>query len=264
MIRVFQCEESFTGILTGVYDAWDSRLGHANVRLVAGKEEPQLFCEYEEVGTDVAKAGKVMRTVVNRMGEDTLRIIAQAAACTEPERADVVYRTIVLGMHLPDGRRVTEMLSRPEIMKLFTLSRRAGRLAARYIEFLRFRELQDGILLGEVDPEGDVLDLIAPHFADRLPLENWMIYDRRRRKTAVHPAGKAWYVVEEVGEEAISGIEESGAEAEFSDLWKCFFQTIAIEARKNPKLQNQLAPLKYRDCMTEYQKNKVCTFVKNV
>lgn len=255
MIRVFQCEESFTGILTGVYDAWASRLGHANVRLTAGQEEPQLFCEYEEVKPDAVKAGKVMRTIENRMGEEALRIIAQAAASTEPERADVIYRTIVLGLHLPDGRRVTEMLSRPEIMKLFAFSRRAGNLAARYIEFLRFRELQNGVLLGEMDPEGDVLDLVAPHFADRFPLENWMIYDRRRKKTAVHPSGRAWYVVEEVEEEAITGLKESGAEAEFSDLWKCFFQTIAIEARKNPKLQNQLAPLKYRAYMTEYQKN---------
>ena len=262
MIRVFQCEESLTGILTGVYDAWGSRLGHANVRLVAGQEELQLFCEYEEVKADVEKAGKVMRTIVNRMGEDTLRLIAQAAACTEPERADVIYRTIVLGLHLPDGRRVTEMLSRPEIMKLFILSRRAGRLAARYIEFLRFRELQNGVLLGEMDPDGDVLTLIAPHFADRFPMENWMIYDHRRRKTAVHPSGKTWYVVEEVEEKTISELKESEVEAEFSDLWKCFFETIAIEARKNAKLQNQLAPLKYRAYMTEYKNNEGLHFCK--
>ena len=255
MIRVFQCEENLTGILTGVYDAWDSRLGHANVRLIAGKENPQLFCEYEDVSPDVEKAGKVMRTIKNRMGEDTFRMIAQAAAATEPERADVIYRTIVLGLHLPDGRRVVEMLSQPEIMKLFSLSRRAGNLAARYIEFLRFRELQNGVLLGEIDPEGDVLDLVAPHFADRFPMENWMIYDCRRKKTAVHPSGRAWYVVEEVEEKTISELKESELETEFSDLWKCFFQTIAIEARKKAKLQNQLTPLKYRAYMTEYQKN---------
>ena len=150
-------------------------------------------------------------------------MIAQAAAATEPERADVIYRTIVLGLHLPDGRCAVEMLSQPEIMKLFSLSRKAGNLAARYIEFLRFRELQNGILLGEMDPEGDVLDLVASHFSDRFPLENWMIYDHRRRKTAVHPSGKTWYVVEEVEEKTISELKESEVEAEFSDLWKCFF-----------------------------------------
>ena len=30
---VFVCEDSPEGIFTGVYDAWNSRLGHENVRL---------------------------------------------------------------------------------------------------------------------------------------------------------------------------------------------------------------------------------------
>ena len=57
MIRVFQCEDTLTGILTGVYDAWDSRLGHENVRLQSGDQENlELFCEYEEVEPDLVKA----------------------------------------------------------------------------------------------------------------------------------------------------------------------------------------------------------------
>ena len=31
-MTVFVCEDSLDGILTGVYDAWDSRLGHSGVR----------------------------------------------------------------------------------------------------------------------------------------------------------------------------------------------------------------------------------------
>ena len=35
---VFQCEDSTDGIFTGIYDAWDSRVGHRNVKLEAGRE----------------------------------------------------------------------------------------------------------------------------------------------------------------------------------------------------------------------------------
>lgn len=35
-MTVFVCEDSLDGILTGVYDAWDSRLGHSGVRLKTG------------------------------------------------------------------------------------------------------------------------------------------------------------------------------------------------------------------------------------
>ena len=54
MIRVFQCEDSLTGILTGVYDGWASRLGHSHVRLaILDQGNMELFCEYEEVTSDV-------------------------------------------------------------------------------------------------------------------------------------------------------------------------------------------------------------------
>ena len=104
MIRVFRCEDTLTGILTGVYDAWDSRLGHQNVRLSsAAAEDLELFCEYTDVEPDVEKAGKVFRTVKRRMGEEAALMIAYASACPHDEKADAVYRMIVIGLHLPDG-----------------------------------------------------------------------------------------------------------------------------------------------------------------
>ena len=60
MIKIFQCEDTLTGILSGVYEAWDSHLGHENVRLdVYNNETLELFCEYEQVEPDPEKAEKV-------------------------------------------------------------------------------------------------------------------------------------------------------------------------------------------------------------
>lgn len=38
--------------------------------------------------------------------------------------------------------------------------------------------------------------------------------------------------------------------------WQIFFDTIAIQERKNEKLQQQLLPLKYRPYQTEYLKKE--------
>ena len=89
------------------------------------------------------------------------------------------------------------------------------------MEILRFEELENGVLLGKVDPEADVLTLMAPHFADRFPMENWMIYDRRRKKAVVHPKRKSWYLVEEIPEEVLDSQQRSAAEQEMDTLWKC-------------------------------------------
>ena len=45
-MTVFLCEDSVCGILTGVYDAWDSRLGHANVKLALKASEEALDSPY--------------------------------------------------------------------------------------------------------------------------------------------------------------------------------------------------------------------------
>lgn len=253
MIRVFQCEDTLTGILTGVYDAWDSRLGHDRVRLqTAQNADMELFCEYVQVLPDLVKAEKVLRTVHKRLGEEAYEMIAYASACPDDRKADAIYRMIVLGLHLPDGREISGMLTQPEVRLVFELRRKAWHIAHRYMGFVRFQELENGVLLSVIDAEADVLALIAPHFADRLPLENWTIYDRRRQKAALHRAGKGWVILEEAEEEAFLSRRESDQEARFDALWKVFHKAIGIRERTNERLQSSLLPKKFRQFMNEF------------
>lgn len=98
--------------MTGVYDAWQGGKGYDGVRLDGRQEDPSLFCCYEEVVSDVEKAQKVWNTVHRRMGEESQEMIARAASCPNPEKADAIFRMIVLGLHLPDGRETPRYLSR--------------------------------------------------------------------------------------------------------------------------------------------------------
>ena len=76
---IFQCEDSMEGILTGVYDAWASRVGHDRVKLEAGPDhEMELFSEYRRVETDGEKAEKVAGTIRRRMGQNCWESIYQA------------------------------------------------------------------------------------------------------------------------------------------------------------------------------------------
>ena len=50
-----------------------------------------------------------------------------------------------------------------------------------------------------------------------------MIYDRRRQKAVIHPAGKGWFLVEEVDERSVLEAEMSHEEVRYGELWKCFF-----------------------------------------
>ena len=95
--------------------------------------------------------------------------------------------------------------------------------------------------------------LIAPHFADRLLQENWIIQDTGRSQAAVHRAGGSWFLTDADLPDLrkIAGYAET--EKEFQTLWRAFCKSIAIEERRNPRCQQTLLPLRFRPDMTEFQ-----------
>ncbi|MGN0335324.1 MAG: TIGR03915 family putative DNA repair protein [Lachnospiraceae bacterium] len=253
-MTIFLCGNSLDGILTAVYDAWDSRLGHGNVRLeIRDNAELKLFCDYIDVETDPVKSKKVLRTIRRDLGEEAYLCICRAAASFDLRKADAIYKTIVYGLHLSKSRNIMNCMTLDCVCTVRELSGKCWNEAHRMMGFLRFCEIGGGILYAEIHPENDILPFIAPHFADRFPEENWLIYDENRDCFAVHRAKQGWVLLEGVSlnEEAKQSL--SGQEDEYRQLWKTFVRHIAIEERKNEKLQKNLLPLKFRDKMTEWQ-----------
>jgi probable DNA metabolism protein len=254
-ITVFVCEDSLDGILTGVYDAWDSHLGHENVKLETEAEENlELFCVYRSVETDTEKAEKVLGTVLRRMGEEAREAICYASAVRDAGKADAIYRMIVLGLHLKDGRRAVHCLQNVSVSLVMRLRQRAWHEVHRLLGFLRFEELGNGVLYARMDSPCAALSLIAPHFADRLRQEDWIIHDIRRGEMAVHRREYFWVLTDDrqLNPEYFSCLSER--EEEFRELWRSFCKSIAIEERRNPDCQQSLLPLRFRPCMTEFQK----------
>ena len=254
---IFQCEDSTEGILTGVYDAWASRLGHGNVKLEAGTgHEMELFSEYRSVETDGEKAEKVAATVRKSMGSGCWESIYQATLAEGEEKAEAVYRSIVLGISMTRRKngsvyRLMENIQEPCIFQIMTLSRAVAREAHRYLGFIRFQEMKGKLLYSEIAPSGQILPLIGDHFMNRYPGERFLIYDSRHKMSLLHQPGEPWYLF--TGEEPNTAVlEKSENEKDCEKLWKNFVETIAIPERTNPGLQKQLLPLKFRKYMTEW------------
>jgi probable DNA metabolism protein len=253
MITVFVCEDSIEGIFTGVYEAWASKLGHANVELgIESADNLELFKEYVSVRTEIEKAQKVTRTICNRMGMEVYEWICQALLSNGQEKANAVYHTIVAGLQLREGSRVMDYLTCPNVCKVFEYARGTGREAHHYTGFVRFSETFNGVLFSKINPKNNVLTILASYFADRLPLENWIIYDEKRGIFAVHESKKQWAIIfgEHINKEMINNFSES--EKEFQKLWKGFRESISIRERENYQLQRQNLPLRFRSNMIEF------------
>ena len=125
--------------------------------------------------------------------------------------------------------------------------------AHHYMGFVRFAELQNKILYSEIEPKNHVLPIIAEHFADRFPKENFIIKDKGRKLYLVHEAGKGIVFHQEEGK-GVSITEEmySEEEQQMRKLFRIFHDSIAIGERQNLGLQRQLLPLRFRENMVEF------------
>ncbi|MBO5279175.1 MAG: TIGR03915 family putative DNA repair protein [Lachnospiraceae bacterium] len=254
-MRIYLCEDSFEGILTAVYDAWAGRLGHDNVRLeLQGEYNLELFADYVVVLPDDEKAEKVVRTLRQKLSEEVFEYVYKAAMSQERRKADLIYRFIVLAIQR--GARIVSEFGNPVVMDIFELVRNVSNESHLLLGFIRFQELENGVLFAKITPKNYVLTLIAPHFEDRLSGENWVIYDAVHEMAAVHARNTSWVLSREA--KMPEKLPESGQEEEYEELWKIFFHTIGIEARKNPKCQRNMLPLWYRKNMLEFENNENC------
>ncbi|MBO4981060.1 MAG: TIGR03915 family putative DNA repair protein [Lachnospiraceae bacterium] len=265
---VYQCEDSLEGIFTAIYNVYEDRHTPEETRLSLG-DELLLFAEYVPVTPDLEKAEKVIRTLKRQFGEEDYYRICLALAAPDAEKAQAVYQTIAAGLagkcrpeHMLDN------LADQYVHHTFSLWRGARREYDHLRGFLRFEELGEGILYARISPKNHLLTFLMSHFADRFPAENFVIQDVGRKLWGIHPAVSAenrengWYVAQ-LGEdseafyamERLSNMERSEKERACQQLFGYFCQKIAIRERRNLELQRNMLPLRFREYMTEFQKN---------
>lgn len=251
------CEDSTEGILTGVYEAYQlkKKIGiesHNNIHLAVKQPDMQrFFTQYEQIQADSQKAEKVINTLVKQLGNEVWYQISMAMVSCFEDKADAVYHTIVLGLHLRD-KKITDRLQEDCVQRTFQCARASGNELCHLKQFLRFSELQNGMLYAKIDAKHHVLPYLMPHFADRLPADNFMIYDENTQTFGLHASYKKWYLIQ--GMDFDEGrLAYSKVEKEYQKLFQLFCKTIAIEARVNPALQRSMLPLRFRPNMTEFQ-----------
>lgn len=255
--KIWVCEDSQEGIFTGIYDAWASGYKKEECVIQVGEiGNYRLFAQYFSVKTEEEKAWKVAKTILRRMGERAYRHICSAISSTDQEKGNAVFHTLILGFAMEDASKAMTYLSNPYVGKVFTLSRQVYNEVHHFMEFLRFRQLEIGILFAKIHPKNDILTHITPHFADRLPMEDFIIYDSVREKMAIHPKKKRWSIVQDKNFQIEKTKEESKDEEQIQELFRSFCKTIAVKERENKELQRQMLPLKFRDNMPEFEESK--------
>ena len=119
--------------------------------------------------------------------------------------------------------------------------------------FIRFQKLKDETFYAAIEPDFNVLPLLIKHFKDRYADQQWIIYDIRRKYGVHYNLHDIQYITLNFSDVKATNVVSAYTEDEglYQELWKNYFKSVNIPARKNTKLHLMHVPRRYWRHLTE-------------
>lgn len=238
---------SFEGFLCCVYAHYYD--GKAT-RITKMNEDSQqvFFVGQVEIETDEDKASRVYRAIEEKISRYDLRRVYRIFLCDAPGMEMTLLNYIRFGFI--KGRKVSSFHGYPVVRDAELLEKKVTREQDRLRGLLRFSVLEGNVLYAEVEPDNNILELLAPHFSDRYKNEAFIIHDLKRGRAVISKDG-SWYI-SDFSPDDVPKI--SANEERYRQLWRKYFDAIAIKERTNPRCQKLYMPSRYWKHLTEMQR----------
>jgi probable DNA metabolism protein len=241
---VYLYDGTLEGMLTAVFEAFRRREEPLNIAQERHLQQ-SLFCSAVPILTNVASAERVQAGVVNALGARTWENIKRVFLSDDEAKGGVIVRYLLYTMR--KGRGSCAHLANPAVSAFEEVLARVSKEAHYMLQFVRFAQLQNGVYFSRIEPRASVVPLIMGHFAARFNVQPFMIYDARHGLSGVFDTER-WWLVDARDIEVPSQTE---AEDDFQSLWQTFYDTIAIEERRNPNCQRNFMPKRFWGNMCE-------------
>lgn len=245
---IYTYDGTFFGFLSAVFDGWHDGLSH--VEDIHPLVSTSLFAE-TNVPTDEGKAKRILDALKDKCGPKCCHFLYYGFLAEVPKRELPLVSYIWLSFRYKE--QFYYHLHEAALWKVRQWAQKTGNERHKLLGLIRFQELSDGMLYSRINPTCHVVPVMAPHFVKRLPKERWVIHDVRRHM-GVYYDGSDVSLVEIP--KTLSTIDVSTDEARFNNLWKGYYDTIAIAERRNEGLRRQFMPKKYWHYIIELKDRK--------
>lgn len=234
---------TFEGILTCIYHHYYTE--KASGIFHRDSYQSTLLGGYMEVETDQMKAVTVYEAIERKISSYDLRRIYKAYLSNDPDKETKILKYIVLGFR--EGAKISMLHGNQTVFDIQAIEKKIEVEKERMLQFVRFSVMENDVLYARIEPDNDVVELIAGHFCDRFRNEPFIIHDVKRSKALI-AYRKKWYI-SQFDEYDIP--EVSADEHDYRRLWKNYFENIAIRERTNPRCQKNFMPVRYWKHLTE-------------
>lgn len=250
MIYIF--DGSLPGLLSSVFEWFERKPGKIALKSIE-IFQPEAFAECFNVTTQLEKSDRVWAGLQKKLGKDWLRKFYCSYLSEIPEAYNHLFHFACYIFNSSPGAE--NNYGNEHVIALSKYAKSVEREKHRMEAFIRFQKTGEGMFYCGIDPDFNVLPLISGHFKNRYADQQWIIYDLKR-KYGLH------YDLNTVSEVTINftnGINKQNPasvlmdekEELYTTLWKDYFKSANIVARKNTKLHLQHVPKRYWKYLTE-------------
>jgi probable DNA metabolism protein len=241
---------SFEGLLTAAYEIYERKLD--TIKLQKGEwHNTVLFEEVLEVKTDDNRAGRVLKGLQQKLSAAAIqRFYAAHMAGIENEDSTFIgYIRYVFDSQY----NIEEDYGNKYVLRVSEIVRMVRREKHRMEAFIRFQKLQDETFYAAIEPDFNVLPLLGKHFKNRYTDQKWIIYDIRRNYGLHYDLHDIQFIALDFSTSSATNVLAAYNEEEglYQDLWKNYFKSVNIPARKNTKLHMRHIPKRYWRYLTE-------------
>lgn len=244
---------SWDGFLCAVFDVYEYRFTHVQI-VAADHYNGSLFGAVHQARIDAAQSDRVWKGLERILSSEATTALYRTFLSEERGREDHLLAYIRYAFS--SAGNIEEDLGHASVLYVVQTARKVWREKHRMEAFVRFQETADGLFAAFVEPDHDVLPLIAPHFEARYADQRWMVYDTRRRYgvyydgNTVEPVSVSF---DETTDERNIAHTYAPSEAAYQALWQQYFKSVNIAARKNTRLHLQHMPRRYWKNLPEKQ-----------
>lgn len=250
MTRVFY-DGTFEGLLTAVFEIYDRRLTH--VKMEKGEiYNSAMFEDKIKIITDDVRAGRVLNGLKRKISATGIQrlYIAHLAEIAGEDDNIVGY----IRYAFDAGQNIEEDYGNKFVMRVSEIVQMMRRERHRMEAFVRFQKLKDGTFYSSIQPDFNVLPMLLRHFKNRYADQKWIIYDLKRNYGLHYDLHDTQFITLEFSAvknaaNVVAAFEED--ESVYQHLWKNYFHSVNIPARKNTKLHLRHIPKRYWKHLTE-------------
>ena len=175
--RDYTYDGTFEGLLTVLFTVYDWRAAPNSIQPEA-TAQTGLFAQPAHRETDETLATRVWEGLLKTMDPETRARLYHVFLSEDADRELLIFRYVDLALR--SVQDIAENYANADVRRVQRLAQQMFREKHRMEAFVRFEKTTDELFHATIEPDFDVLPLIAAHFTKRYADQRWLIYDRRR------------------------------------------------------------------------------------